>query len=170
VGLRYDVPKAAPVPLRQVQLLVNSVDVHNHVEWLPEWLAQHGLAGEEERAAALREAFRNLILANNGLRIDPHAIEIINRAAERVTVALDVAGRVRIEPAEDALDEVVAIAFSAMVDGTWPRLKACRNCRWCFYDYSPNRSATWCSMELCGNRAKTRAYRRRRRRLREQPH
>jgi predicted RNA-binding Zn ribbon-like protein len=32
-----------------------------------------------------------------------------------------------------------------------------------FYDYSPNRSAAWCSMQLCGNRAKTRAYRRRRR-------
>jgi predicted RNA-binding Zn ribbon-like protein len=50
-----------------------------------------------------------------------------------------------------------------MLDGTWPRLKACRNCCWSFYDYSPNRSATWCSMQLCGNRKKTRAYRSRRR-------
>jgi len=40
---------------------------------------------------------------------------------------------------------------------------ACRNCHWSFYDYSPNRSATWCSMQLCGNRKKTRDYRRRRR-------
>jgi len=62
----------------------------------------------------------------------------------------------------DAIDEVLAIAFDAMLDGTWGRLKACRNCRWSFYDYSPNRSATWCSMQLCGNRTKTRAYRRRR--------
>ena len=61
----------------------------------------------------------------------------------------------------DALDEVVAVAFGAMLDGTWGRLKACRNCHWSFYDYSPNRSATWCSMQLCGNRTKTRAYRRR---------
>jgi predicted RNA-binding Zn ribbon-like protein len=50
-----------------------------------------------------------------------------------------------------------------MLDGTWVRLKACRNCHWSFYDYSPNRSATWCSMQLCGNRTKTRAYRSRRR-------
>jgi predicted RNA-binding Zn ribbon-like protein len=48
-----------------------------------------------------------------------------------------------------------------MLDGTWGRLKACRNCHWSFYDRSPNRSATWCSMQLCGNRTKTRAYRRR---------
>ena len=43
----------------------------------------------------------------------------------------------------------------------WERLKACPQCGWSFYDYSRNRSATWCSMSLCGNRLKTRAYRRR---------
>jgi predicted RNA-binding Zn ribbon-like protein len=50
-----------------------------------------------------------------------------------------------------------------MTDGTWKRLKACRNhgCRWAFYDYSKNRSGSWCSMQLCGNRTKTRSYRRR---------
>jgi Conserved protein containing a Zn-ribbon-like motif, possibly RNA-binding len=61
----------------------------------------------------------------------------------------------------DPLDQIVAIALEAMLDGSWVRLKACRNCHWSFYDYSPNRSATWCSMQLCGNRTKTRAYRRR---------
>jgi predicted RNA-binding Zn ribbon-like protein len=60
------------------------------------------------------------------------------------------------------LGEVVAIAFAALFDGSFARLKACRNCHWSFYDYSPNRSATWCSMQLCGNRRKTRAYCRRR--------
>ena len=35
---RYDVPNAAPEPLRQVQLFLNSIDVHNSVEWLPDWL------------------------------------------------------------------------------------------------------------------------------------
>jgi predicted RNA-binding Zn ribbon-like protein len=50
-----------------------------------------------------------------------------------------------------------------MSDGSWSRLKCCRNhdCRWSFYDYSKNRSATWCSMQICGNRTKTRAYRQR---------
>jgi predicted RNA-binding Zn ribbon-like protein len=48
-----------------------------------------------------------------------------------------------------------------MLDGSWSRLKACRQCGWAFYDYSRNRSGSWCSMQLCGNRTKTRAYRRR---------
>jgi predicted RNA-binding Zn ribbon-like protein len=46
-------------------------------------------------------------------------------------------------------------------DGTWERLKACRepSCVWAFYDYSKNRSAAWCSMEVCGNRNKVRLFR-----------
>ncbi|HEV2869799.1 MAG TPA: CGNR zinc finger domain-containing protein, partial [Actinomycetota bacterium] len=30
-----------------------------------------------------------------------------------------------------------------------------------FYDHSTNRSGTWCTMSVCGNRRKARAYRRR---------
>jgi predicted RNA-binding Zn ribbon-like protein len=52
-----------------------------------------------------------------------------------------------------------------MAGETWDRLKACRldDCQWVFYDHSKNRSRTWCSMRVCGNRAKARAYRERRR-------
>jgi predicted RNA-binding Zn ribbon-like protein len=32
-------------------------------------------------------------------------------------------------------------------------------CLWAFYDRSRNRSRHWCSMGVCGNRAKTRTYR-----------
>jgi predicted RNA-binding Zn ribbon-like protein len=155
---RYDVPKAAPEPLRHVQLLINSTDLENEVEWLPEWLAEHGL-GEAElaRAAELREALRALVLANNGRRLERDARDVLNRARVAVEVAEDAS--LGVVSRGDALDDVVAIALGAMLDGSWSRLKACRNCRWCFYDYSPNRSATWCSMQLCGNRKKTRAYR-----------
>lgn len=160
---RYDIPKAAPEGLRQVQLLINSVDVHNEVEWLPEWLAERGLGAEHERARELREALRALVLANNGLAPDPAALEVVNRALESVSLALDPSGRLVLRGGGDALDEVVRTMGAAMLDGSWERLKACRNCHWAFYDYSPNRSATWCSMQLCGNRKKTREYRRRRR-------
>jgi predicted RNA-binding Zn ribbon-like protein len=160
---RYDIPKAAPQPLRQVQLLINSADVEHGRDWLPDWLAEHDLTGEEERARALREALRALVLANNGVAIGPDALATINRAARRVALAVDDAGGLSVASDGDALDRVVAVALGAMLDGTWGRLKACRNCRWSFYDYSPNRSATWCSMQLCGNRRKTRAYRSRNR-------
>jgi predicted RNA-binding Zn ribbon-like protein len=164
VSPRYDVPKAAPEPLREVQLFLNSVDLEHDTDWLPEWLDERGLAGELERARTLREALRALVLANNGAAVDQPALELVNGAAERLSLRVGPDAGLHVGGGRDALDGVVSIALGAMLDGSWPRLKACRNCCWSFYDYSPNRSATWCSMQLCGNRTKTRAHRRRRRR------
>jgi predicted RNA-binding Zn ribbon-like protein len=64
-----------------------------------------------------------------------------------------------------ALSRILAVAYTAMADESWERLKACRldDCQWAFYDQSKNRSRTWCSMKVCGNRAKARAYRERQR-------
>jgi predicted RNA-binding Zn ribbon-like protein len=158
---RYDVPKTAPEPLRQVQQFLNSIDLENEVDWLPDWLAERDLAGELERARALRVALRSLAIANNGAAPEPTAVEVVNEAASRLSPQLDSSGALLIASRGDELDRVLAWALAAMLDGSWGRLKACRNCHWSFYDYSPNRSAAWCSMQLCGNRAKTRAYRRR---------
>ncbi len=159
----YDLPSAAPPPLRQVQLFVNTADRERGTDWLGEWLAAHGL-GEpaRARAAALREALRALLRANSaGGAPPPEAVGLLDAAARSsVTVGLDPTGVVL--AGADPLGEVVAIALRAMLDGTWPRLKACRACEWSFWDASKNRSGTWCSMRLCGNRLKTRAYRRRR--------
>jgi predicted RNA-binding Zn ribbon-like protein len=51
------------------------------------------------------------------------------------------------------------------VDGRWDRLKICPadDCRWAFYDRSKNRFRHWCSMAECGVRAKSRAFRARKR-------
>ncbi|HEV2656447.1 MAG TPA: CGNR zinc finger domain-containing protein [Ktedonobacteraceae bacterium] len=64
---------------------------------------------------------------------------------------------------DGAMSQMLERVMRAMIDGTWTRLKACRNetCRWAFYDTSKNRSATWCTMAVCGSRLKTRAYRQR---------
>jgi predicted RNA-binding Zn ribbon-like protein len=159
---RYDVPKAAPQPLREVQLLINSADHENEVDWLADWLAERGIPGESARALALREALRVLVLGNNGFAPDDESLGVFNEAARRVSLRVGRDGALAVDADDDPLDRVVAIALGAMLDGTWSRLKACRNCRWSFYDYSPNRSATWCSMQLCGNRKKTRNYRARR--------
>ena len=145
-----------------MQLLVNSQDLEHEVDWLADWLAERDLASERERTAELRTALRSLILANNGFPLEASAVEVFNRAAARVPLQLGADGIPTLATEGDALDRVVATALAAMLDGTWSRLKACRNCRWAFYDYSPPRKATWCSMQLCGNRAKTRAYRSRR--------
>jgi predicted RNA-binding Zn ribbon-like protein len=159
---RYDLPNAAPPPLREVQLLLNSQDLENEVDWLPDWLAERGLVRAEGRARALRSALRALVRANNGVPLEEEALATVNAAARRLSPQVDESGALTVTTDGDALDRVVAIALGAMLDGSWGRLKACRNCRWSFYDRSPNRSGTWCSMQLCGNRKKTRAYRKRR--------
>jgi predicted RNA-binding Zn ribbon-like protein len=157
---RYDIPKAAPQPLREVQLLINSVDVHAGTDWIDDWLAERGLGpGDAARARRLREALRALVLANNGIELGADALATVNDEAALVRLRVDARGALSVEAGADPLGRVVAIALGAMLDGSFARLKACRNCRWSFYDYSPNRSATWCSMQLCGNRKKTRAYR-----------
>jgi predicted RNA-binding Zn ribbon-like protein len=158
----YDLPNAAPEPLRQVQLFVNSIDREHDREWLPAWLEEHGLpASESERAVALREALRALLRVNNQGGAAPEATAHVNEAAREVRVELGADGVVL--TGADPLAAVTAIVLTSMLDGTWGRLKVCRKCEWAFYDTSKNRSGSWCSMQLCGNRLKTRAYRSRRR-------
>ena len=165
-----------------MQSFVNTVDLEHGREWLgtpaelSSWLLDNGLGGPREvvpgdvqRTLELREALRGLLRANNGAQVAADAIATVNRAASaaRLAVELDDERRVRLEPygrgLDGALGAIVAVALTAIGDGSWARLKACSNCSWAFHDYSRNRSARWCSMQLCGNRLKTGDYRRRRR-------
>jgi predicted RNA-binding Zn ribbon-like protein len=47
------------------------------------------------------------------------------------------------------------------IQGRISRIKLCQSetCRMAFYDQSRNGSRSWCSMEICGNRAKARTFR-----------
>jgi predicted RNA-binding Zn ribbon-like protein len=158
----YDLPNPAPEPLRRVQLFVNSIDREHDREWLPAWLEEHGLpASDFDRALELREALRALLHVNNVGGEAPEATARLNEAARAVDVQLHRDGVVLAGP--DPLADVTAVTLTAMLERTWTRLKVCRNCKWAFYDTSKNRSGSWCSMQLCGNRLKTRAYRSRRR-------
>lgn len=175
---------AAPGELELVRSFINTKDVETNSDELgsPEqlqgWLSAHGLMGDGapdeadlSRAVELREALRAMALINNGETIDEAAVEAFNRVSEDLYLVVRFSGngQTRLEPhgsgVNAALGHVVAAVYSAMVEGTWQRLKACRNdtCQWAFYDHSKNRSGTWCTMSVCGSRAKTRTYRQRRR-------
>jgi len=167
--------------LELVQAFVNTVDREHGPdlldddgglqEWLERRLLPADLApGDRERAVEMREALRALLLANNGGSHDPAAQEALERAAHRAKLAPafppDGATLVpRAAGIDAALGRILAAAFTAMVDGSWARLKACPRevCGWVFYDRSTNGSATWCSMRVCGGRVKAGAYYRRRR-------
>jgi predicted RNA-binding Zn ribbon-like protein len=144
---------------------------------LAAWLSDRGLLAErrvsaEHHARALdtREALRRLLLANNGEPAHTEDLAALDRlAAEAGVTARFRPGGMRLEPGAGgvigALGRLVAIVAEAMAEGSWGRLKACSNhgCQWAFYDHSKNHSAHWCSMKVCGNRAKARQFRERRR-------
>ncbi|MFG2306660.1 CGNR zinc finger domain-containing protein [Actinacidiphila glaucinigra] len=60
---------------------------------------------------------------------------------------------------------VLAESFNAQREGTWRRLKACRNpaCVAVFYDRTRNNIGVWHSLRSCGNPANLRASRARKR-------
>jgi predicted RNA-binding Zn ribbon-like protein len=177
--------KTAPGDLRLVQGFVNTTDFEDQGDYigtpdgLSAWLTELGLMepgaavdeSDVERARELREAIRSLLHANHGDELDPGALDTINRIAERSAVTVRFAGRgeAGLAPAatgpDGAFGRFLAIVYTSLADGSWERLKACRadTCQWAFYDRSKNRSGSWCSMDGCGNRAKARAYRQRRR-------
>ena len=176
-------PKPAPHELAAIEAFVNTVDLEDGDEALSipaalaGWLAEHDLAGPGEtfthddlaRAVAVREALRALLLANTGVALDPAAPATLTAAADRaqLTVAVDEHGHARVEPRAAGIDRVfgrlLGIVARAQADGSWERMKACpwHTCHVAFYDHSRNRSRTWCSMAVCGNRAKAQTYRRR---------
>ncbi|MFN8218256.1 MAG: CGNR zinc finger domain-containing protein [Solirubrobacterales bacterium] len=127
-------------------------------------------ASAQRRVLALRESLRALMRANNGGELEPGQLDALAEASERSRYRATLSdGRLAIEPAGTGLEPLEARLLLAVerlqAGGAWPRLKACPagDCEWAFFDTSRNHSRTWCSMEECGNRAKTRRYRSRRR-------
>lgn len=174
-------PKA-PGRLALVQRFVNTlihdfdIDRLGTASKARAWLSANALlmpgATVDEADAArlrrLREAMRALAFANHGGDLDPSAVPELARAGRRATLRVHVDGGAatslvpRGGGADAAAATLLAIVHEAQLTGEWSRLKTCRQCTYAFFDRSKNRSAAWCSMSICGNRTKNRAYRRRR--------
>jgi len=62
----------------------------------------------------------------------------------------------------DALEQIEYEAIRSAADLLLTiqsgRLKQCEGCGWLFYDTSRTHARRWCSMQLCGNRAKARRH------------
>ncbi len=175
----------APGTLETVRAFVNTRDAEDDSERLPgpeelvAWLAEHDLLGGERdvratqadvrRAIELREALRAHLFAHHGDPLADGAAETLDAASRRARLTVRFTGpdETAVEPAAEGIDgalgRLLAIVAQAIDDGTWQRLKACpaETCQWAFYDTSRNRSAVWCDMRVCGNRAKVRGFRER---------
>jgi predicted RNA-binding Zn ribbon-like protein len=184
-------PYAAPGELELVRAFANTIDVEDARDefekgddledpsLLRAWLRERGLISPRDRLTAddlhhaleLREGIRDLAYANHGEAVQPGSFEALDRAAARaqLTPRFRAGAPPKLHPhargADAALGRIVAIVFAAMSDGSWRRLKICRQdtCAFAFYDRSKNLSRAWCSMRVCGNRTKVRKYRSRER-------
>ncbi|MFF6807699.1 CGNR zinc finger domain-containing protein [Streptomyces sp. NPDC012616] len=160
---------AAPGDLALVESLVNTLDVESGADALDTAEGRERLGIAEDEAAyarELRESLRAALLAHAGH--PPHRAvtplgDLLAAAPLLVTVdAQD--GSARLAPAatgSSLLARTAAAVAQALVEGTWTRLKACEavTCHWAYYDRSPAGRGRWCSMQVCGARAKMRRYR-----------
>ncbi|WP_242613098.1 CGNR zinc finger domain-containing protein [Herbihabitans rhizosphaerae] len=151
------------VDAQDVQLVldfINTVDAETGVDVLDEesrwaaWLAERRFG--HEVAARDARPFRD------GLRYavgDEHATAV----AAGMAVRMDLSKGAPRLVGEDVLAAVLAAGYRLAVLGEWSRIKICpaHDCRWAFFDRSRNRSRTWCSMQVCGNREKARTWRER---------
>ncbi len=137
------------------------------------WLSGAGLPAEVAEADlprlfAFREGLRRIMEAHEAGTAADEGWLSVSRAAAHISLTVECAGGeadLRLAPAlfgvGATIGALMAVVYDAVRDGTWRRLKACRSetCRWAFYDTSKNGSGAWCSMAVCGNRAKARRRR-----------
>jgi predicted RNA-binding Zn ribbon-like protein len=145
---------------------------------LGSWLAGHGLLttdrspagrdpdeGDLRAALALRDGLRRSlsggtetddVLAGFPLRLTAEPVDGSDGSGGGLRL-IAVSGR-------PGLDRIVEIVAGSVADGRWARMKLCAasDCRWAFFDTSRSGGGRWCTMAVCGNRAKTRSYRERR--------
>ncbi|MGN9781956.1 CGNR zinc finger domain-containing protein [Nonomuraea sp. ZG12] len=139
------------------------------------WLRERALIGPADRATdddlttaiALREGLRAALRREAGaqppdlpaLPVLPLTVTI--NVTNDITSGVTSGVRPGLVPVADGVAGALAGIAAAVTDGSWDRLKVCaeETCQWAFIDGSKNRSRSWCSMRVCGNRTKTRAYR-----------
>jgi predicted RNA-binding Zn ribbon-like protein len=160
---------------------VNTLDIETGIDQISSpdelamWFSEQGLVDdlveptneEHADAVAVREAIRELLLANNGISADAEgASKTLEKAGRAAHLGVRFEnGRPVLAPEGDgaraALGRVVGTVADLAQTDEWKRLKTCRDesCRVAFYDQSRNRSRAWCSMEVCGNREKARSFR-----------
>lgn len=157
----------------------NTIDAPDRLadtDGLASWLAEHELAPPSSRAnerdlalaRRLRDLLRDAMVRH--LEAGPAPQPDLDDLSRDLPLRVSFAGPLpTLVPATTGVPAGLAALLVAITeaahDGSWERLKLCRaeDCRYAYHDESKNHSRAWCAMGDCGNRAKTRAYRRRRR-------
>lgn len=173
-------PRSAPGALELVQRFVNTRvgddDVLVDAERTAWWVAGAGFgevavdAGTLAQLRELRAAMLLTLLTHGGEASVEDAARALSPICEQstLTVVVGAAGP-QVAGAGSGIAGLVNTLLAHMavaaIDGTWQRLKACAEptCRSAFWDATRNGSGRYCSSAGCGNRARQRDFRQRRR-------
>ncbi len=150
--------------LELVLAFLNTCDAEAGTELLEDlpgwrrWCAERGWVDAPDARAAqeVRDLMRTSVTCGT---VPPSP----SGATARWPVRIELRAGVPVTAGEDAVGGVLVAAARLVSAGHWERVKICpaEDCRWAFYDRSRNRSRTWCSMRVCGNRNKARSWRER---------
>jgi predicted RNA-binding Zn ribbon-like protein len=181
---KFDVPDE----LALLYDFVNSIDLRTYVEagvaheqkdelrtvtQLESWMRVHELAGSasgatQQQVLRLREALRAFLAIPPEERATASSeVMALNAASTSFPLVANVVrGIVELRPAKGSeLGRVLGELQTLSATGQLARLKMCQSpeCGWIFFDRSKPANRRWCSSAKCGNREKTRSYRRRQR-------
>jgi len=156
--------QAAPGQLESVRTLLNTWLIPNDSRQpTDEFGALAAASGwSRSRAAVVRRLRDDLRTAVESGRTD-----VLNGWITELGVrpALE-GGHLEFRHEGGAAGEILITVLDSVAAGTWPRLKACPDCRWAFYDSTRNGGKRWCLMyaggpegRACGTIAKVRRYR-----------
>lgn len=130
---------------------------------LPDLRGPLDLAAARELRDDLRRALGDGDVAAVGRRLAVYPV------VAALTVDREGKAAVRYEPGPSPCalcGALLAIVVEAVALRTWPRLKACPDCRWVFYDHTKSATKVWCAMNAltptgraCGSIAKVRRWR-----------
>jgi predicted RNA-binding Zn ribbon-like protein len=166
----------APGELEFVRRFVNTLDIEAGTDELATpseaaaWLSGRGSSIRVDRRGLVqlveaREALRDLVSAR-GTEAEGDAVAAVDAIARRHPLVVRLSTPAVLAPSsrsgvDAVIERILGLVAAARIDGSWVRMKTCANdgCRWLYFDHSRNRSRTWCTMDLCGSRAKMRAYR-----------
>jgi predicted RNA-binding Zn ribbon-like protein len=165
-------------------------DFASYVRWLTEagvlsaveavvvvesWGSGRGIAAALAEVKSLRDTLRAAVHAiSSGERVPPATLKVLNpllaRSPACAELVSDATGRIHKrfrlqwqEPA-DLLAPVAESAADLLSGADYSLIHQCAGsgCTLFFYDRTKNHRRRWCSVAVCGNRAKVAAYRARR--------
>ncbi|MER7171750.1 CGNR zinc finger domain-containing protein [Streptomyces mesophilus] len=167
-----------PTAAALVEAFANTVDVEEESDeiatpaGLAAWLHSRGLRDSRTAVPAathasylsLRAGIREQLGAHVGDTPNPDHLAAADQVLADHPVLVTSSGSLLatpdLPPDRRPLAQL-AIAWNQLTTtGDASRLKRCaeHTCAWVFWDISKNRSRRWCSMKVCGNRNKSRAY------------